>query len=148
MKLGSIAVIGCLAAVIVCGDSRAKPPPPRPHIVIRKAYPQTFPIPYGYGLRIEYYFDLKIQDLILLEGVRNYGRFFMGLKELLLYSRGRATATGANAGNADVFDVPVLEHELVFGHCFSGHRTEVVFGGLEHLLSPLRRWRGRYDTCQ
>ncbi len=62
MKVRSVVLIGCLAATLVCGDGLAKPPPPRPKIVIFKAYPQKFPIPYGYGLRIEYFTDLKLQN--------------------------------------------------------------------------------------
>ena len=62
MKLHGVFLTGCVLVAMVCGDSLAKPPPPRPKITIYKAYPQKFPIPYGYGLRMEYSIDLKLQD--------------------------------------------------------------------------------------
>jgi hypothetical protein len=62
MRTCGIFLIGCLAVAVVCGDGLAKPPPPRPKIVIYKAYPQKFPIPYGYGLRVEYAIDLKLRE--------------------------------------------------------------------------------------
>ena len=40
----------------------AKPAPPPPDIFITHASPQKFPPPHGWGLRIEYSYDLKIQD--------------------------------------------------------------------------------------
>ena len=62
MRFLSLFFFGCLGLVLAAGDGVAKPPPPRPKIVIFKAYPQKFPIPYGYGLRMEYSIDLKLQD--------------------------------------------------------------------------------------
>lgn len=40
----------------------AKPSPSHPEIFIVRVYPQVFPIPYGYGLTMEYYYDLKLDE--------------------------------------------------------------------------------------
>jgi len=62
MRLLGLFLVGCLAIILVYGDGVAKPPPPRPQITIYRASPLKFPIPYGYGLRIEYSIDLKLDE--------------------------------------------------------------------------------------
>jgi len=57
-----IALLMALALASSTYQAAAKPPPPAPEIRITEAYPQKFPPPYGWGLRIEYSFDLKTQD--------------------------------------------------------------------------------------
>jgi hypothetical protein len=64
-KLISVCSIAFMFLLAVFGPSSlvfAKPPPPHPEIFIYRAYPQAFPVPYGYGLTMEYYYDLKIDE--------------------------------------------------------------------------------------
>jgi hypothetical protein len=51
-----------IAICINGGLVYAKPPPPHPEIFIFRAYPQQFPDPYGYGLTMEYTYDLKLVE--------------------------------------------------------------------------------------
>jgi hypothetical protein len=64
-RLISLMGLTCLMTMAALGYgslASAKPPPPNPDVVITHAYPNQFPVPYGYGLRMEYYYDLKLDE--------------------------------------------------------------------------------------
>ena len=65
MKKLSLSFVFVWMIIAICingGLVYAKPPPPHPEIVIFRAYSQEFPVPYGYGLTMEYYYDLKLDE--------------------------------------------------------------------------------------
>lgn len=65
MKKLSLSFVFVWMIIAICingGLVYAKPPPPHPEIFIFRAYPQEFSVPYGHGLTMEYYYDLKLDD--------------------------------------------------------------------------------------
>jgi hypothetical protein len=56
-------LVAALTFILGSGFSaELRPPPPAPTITIYRAFPYRFPVPYGYGLRMEYNFDLHLDE--------------------------------------------------------------------------------------
>ena len=103
--------------------------------------------------------DLAIEGLIEGHGERgapvsaertrvelgDNGPFFVRLQQVILDGRDRAAATRPDARDVNVFQVDVLQDELVFDLGILGHGAEVVAELLEHLLGPLLPEGGRND---